>query len=85
MSAYEIDEKAAAKLVDEKSALMNQQMKARTAHKAAVNKILTEEQVLQLEQHRNHRQMAGRKMRGHRGGGQFYPGCGHGARPYRGK
>jgi len=61
-SAYEIDEKAAAKLIDEKTALMNKQMKARIAHKAAVNEILTEEQVLELQQRYHKRQFAGMRQ-----------------------
>jgi Spy/CpxP family protein refolding chaperone len=58
MSEYNVDEKAAAKLIDQKTDLINEQMKARIAHRNAVNQVLTEEQVLQLEQHRNHRQFA---------------------------
>lgn len=60
MSGYDVDEKAAEKLVDQKTDLMNEQMKTRIAHRAAVNQVLTEEQVLQLEQFRNRRQFAQR-------------------------
>ena len=69
MSEYSIDEKAAAKLVDQKTKLMNEQMKARIAHRAAVNKILTEDQLMQLEQRRNQGQYA-RIGNGTRQGGQ---------------
>lgn len=85
MSAYDIDEKAASKVIDEKSALMNKQMKARTAHRASVNQTLTEEQVLQLEQHRNRMQMSGKNMRGHRGGWKSGQGRGCGAGPCGGR
>jgi Spy/CpxP family protein refolding chaperone len=69
MSDYEIDQKAAQKLIDQKTELMNKQMKERVAHRAAVNKVLTEEQVLQLERSRGNRQFA-------RGNRQFAQGKG---------
>lgn len=67
MSDYEIDEKAATKLIDQKTDLMNKQMKSRIAHRTAVNQILTEEQVIQVEQFRNHRQFS---QKGNRPGGK---------------
>jgi Spy/CpxP family protein refolding chaperone len=65
MSDYEIDEKAAAKLIDQKTDLLNKQMKAKVAHKAALNQILTEDQLMKLEQHHKHRRFAhkGRRNR----------------------
>jgi len=83
MSDYDIDENAAQKLIDEKTALINKQMKERVAHRAAVNEILTEEQVLLLQQRHQHRKFAGRRgsygQKGfhRRGAGQF-PGRGMG-------
>lgn len=68
MSDYDIDQKAAAKLIDQKTDLMNEQMKTRIAHRAEVNQVLTEEQVLQLEQRRNHRQFAQGGNRNRTGG-----------------
>jgi Spy/CpxP family protein refolding chaperone len=67
MSDYQIDEKAAGKLIDQRTDLMNERMKTRIAHRAAVNQVLTEEQVLQLEQFRNHHQFA---QKGNRPGGK---------------
>jgi Spy/CpxP family protein refolding chaperone len=68
MSQQQVDQKAAEKLIDEKTALMNKQMKAQAAHMAAVKKVLTEEQLLQLEQRRMNRQFAGKNGRfGRRG------------------
>lgn len=69
MSDYTIDEKAAAKLIDQKTKLMNEQMKTRIAHRNAVNQILTEEQLMQLEQNRKQRQFA-RRGTGNRQGGK---------------
>lgn len=63
MSADPIDKKAAEKLIDQRTDLINKQMKAQLAHKAALKDILTEEQMLVLEQHQNHRQFAGRQGR----------------------
>jgi len=78
ISAYKIDEKAAAVLIDEKTDIMNQQMKEQVAHKVSVNSILTEEQVLKLEQHRKQRIA-------HRGGkGNFGSGCQNGPRHGKG-
>lgn len=91
MSEYEIDDKAASRLIDQKTELMNEQMKTMIAHRSAVNQILTEDQLLQLEQHRNQRQFArngnrpggkgnfrGQHSRGYRG--NFGPNCPQGPR-----
>ena len=72
MSDYIIDQKAAEKLIDQKTELMNKQMNERVAHRAAVNKELTEEQVLQLEQFRGNRQRAYRKGRPGQQRGCYY-------------
>lgn len=68
MSEYNVDTKAAESLIDQKTALMNKQMKARIAHQADVKKVLTEEQFLKLEQARQKRQFAHRGGNGFRGG-----------------
>ncbi len=85
MSEYEIDEKAAAKLIDQKTELMNEQMKTRVAHRAEVNKILTEDQILKLEQHRKYRQFAQNGNRNRHGGkGNFRHNAPRGNRGYFG-
>lgn len=75
MSDYNVDEKAASMLIDQKTELMNAQMKARIAHRNAVNQILTEEQVLQLEQQRNQRQFARQGNWNRPGGKAGFRGC----------
>jgi len=72
MSDYNIDQNAAEKLIDQKTELMNKQAKERVAHRAAVKNVLTEEQVLQLEQFRGNRQRAYRKGRFGRQRGGFH-------------
>ena len=81
MSDYNIDQKAAEKLIDQKTELMNKQAKERVAHRAAVKKVLTEEQVLQLEQFRGKRQRAYRKGRAGQQRGGY---CGYGPNQRRG-
>ena len=49
MSADPIDEKAASKLIDEKSEVQKQQMKAQLEHRLALQEILTDDQYLALE------------------------------------
>jgi len=63
MSADPVDKKAAEKLIDQRTDLMNKQMKAQLAHKASLQEILSEEQMLVLEQHQKRRQFEGRKGR----------------------
>lgn len=77
VSAYKVDQSAAEKLIDEKTALMNKQMKKRLAHQVAIKEVLTEEQVIQLEQVRKHRQYAGKSRQGFNARGNFRPhqGC----------
>ena len=79
MSEYPIDEKAADKLIDQKTKLMNEQMKAQVAHRAAVNNVLTADQLLKLEQHAAKRQFSGKGNQGMPGKqGKFrgnYPQC----------
>jgi Spy/CpxP family protein refolding chaperone len=78
MSDYNIDQKAAQKLIDQKTELINKQMKERVAHKAAVNKLLTEDQVLQLERCTGNRQFAQKKGRhGQQRGGYYAQGPNH--------
>ena len=88
MSDYNIDQKAAQKLIDQKTELMNKQMKERVAHRAEVNKVLTEEQVLQLESCRGNRQFAQGNRQFARGKGRpgQLRGCnyGHGPNQRRG-
>jgi len=43
MSAYDIDNKEAEALIDQKTKLINEQMKLQVAHRDAINKILNEE------------------------------------------
>lgn len=81
MSDYNIDQKAAQKLIDQKTELMNKQMNERVAHRAAVNKVLTEEQVLQLERCRGNRQFARGKGRS---GQMRGANCGYGPNQRRG-
>ena len=69
MSTVPFDQKAMDKLTDDKTALMNKQMKARNAHKAAVSEILTEEQQVYLNQMQNRRQQFARKRPGR---GNYY-------------
>ncbi len=70
MSADPIDQKAAGKLIDQKTELMNKQMKIQLAHKAAVKEVLSDEQVLAMEQmsmrrpHANQNCPSGRGPRG---------------------
>jgi Spy/CpxP family protein refolding chaperone len=88
MSDYNIDQKAAQKLIDQKTELMNKQMNERVAHRAAVNKVLTEEQVLQLERCRGNRQFAQGNRQFARGKGrvesQRGANCGYGPNQRRG-
>ncbi|MEX0980783.1 MAG: Spy/CpxP family protein refolding chaperone [Bacteroidales bacterium] len=78
MSDYNIDQKAAEKLIDQKTELMNKQAKERVAHKAAMKKVLTEEQALQLERCQENRQFAQRKGRsGQQRGGNYKCGPNH--------
>ncbi len=61
MSEYNIDDKAAQKLIDQKTELINKQMKEQVAHRMAVKEVLTEEQALQWEGLIVRRQLAKRK------------------------
>ncbi len=81
MSQNTIDEKAAQKLIDQKTELVNKQMKERVAHRAAVKKILTDDQLLQLERCWGNKQFANwRGRRGPQRGGI----CGYGPNHRRG-
>ncbi len=55
MSADQIDQKAVDKIIDQKTALMNTHMKKNIEHKAAVNKVLTEDQRMALAQMQHRR------------------------------
>lgn len=63
MSGNPIDEKAAGNLIDQKTQFLNKQMKAQIAHKAAVQKVFTEEQLQAIENFQIHRQMASKHGR----------------------
>ncbi|MEX0986225.1 MAG: Spy/CpxP family protein refolding chaperone [Bacteroidales bacterium] len=79
MSQHKIDTKAAEKLIDQKTDLTNKQMKVRLAHRAAVKEILTEEQLLQLEQRRGHHFAAQKgQQKGQGMGNNFGPRHRHG-------
>jgi Spy/CpxP family protein refolding chaperone len=69
MSADPIDEKAASANIDERTDLINKQMKIQVSHKAQLQEILSEEQMLMLEQHKQHKQFA--QKRGRSGGNNF--------------
>ena len=58
MSENTVDQKDAESLIDQKTELMNKQMKAQVAHLAAIKSVLTEEQVLALEAFQPRRQFA---------------------------
>jgi len=86
MSANPVDKKATEKLIDEKTALMNKQMKAQLAHRAAIKEVLTEEQALVLDQRMNMNrgqfaqkggkgQFQGKGTPGPRGGGRGMGPC----------
>lgn len=83
MSSDPIDQKAAAKLIDEKGELMKEQMKEQLAHKVAMQEILSEDQYLVLEQHMQKRKrihnhykngQGGRGNAAIKGGGPQKPG-----------
>jgi Spy/CpxP family protein refolding chaperone len=74
MSGNPIDQKAVGILIDQKSELMNKQMKAQVTHKVAFKEILTEEQVLAFEKSQSRRHFSKTKGRsGHGKGGCFGP------------
>lgn len=75
MSADPINEKETDNLIDQKTSLMNKQMKAQVAHRAAIKEILTEEQVLAMDEFRQRRQFAGNN-------GKPGPGCRNGYGPH---
>lgn len=67
MAEDNIDQKAADQLINEKTALINKQMKSKVAHIAAVKEVLNDEQLMALEQ-RIGKHQQGQKMRAHRPG-----------------
>lgn len=79
MSETTIDEKAMGKLIDEKTALMNQHLKDGVAHKAAVKEILTEEQQVYLNKMQNQRQQFAGRGAGRGAGKGFHASQGRGA------
>lgn len=78
MSQNPIDEKAAAKLIDQKTELMNKQMKAQVSHRAAVKKVLTEEQVLAFEQRQGPKHFGAMQGKGRQGQGRQGRVCNYG-------
>lgn len=63
MSADPINQKETDNLIDQKTELLNKQMKAQVAHRAAIKEVLTEEQVLAMDEFRQRRQFAGNNGR----------------------
>ena len=72
MSQTPVDQKAAEKLIDEKTALSNKHMKQSLTHQAAISNVLTEEQQLVMKQMKNRNQQYA--QRGGRGNGKFSQG-----------
>jgi Spy/CpxP family protein refolding chaperone len=75
MSETPLDQKAAEKLIDEKTALSNKHLKESLAHKVALSKVLTEEQQLAMKQMKNRRAQFAK--RAGRGNGNFGKGRAH--------
>jgi len=75
-----VDMKALDKLIDQQSELMNKIRKEQIRHKLAMKEVLTDEQVMQLEQRsrRAFRDGQGRQGRGFRGGADYRRGSGRG-------
>jgi len=75
-----VDLKALDKVIDQQTELMNKIRKEQVRHRLAMKDVLTEEQLMQLEQRRRHAgQMdQGRKGRGDRSGSGYGRGFGRG-------
>jgi Spy/CpxP family protein refolding chaperone len=66
LSEETVDMKAVYKVIDEQTELSNKMRKIQVAHKVEVKEILTDEQIMKLEQRRNfskHRRLKGDSMR----------------------
>ena len=79
LSQESVDLKAVDKVIDQQTDLMNQMRKLQTKHQVAIKNLLSDEQVMKLEQRQRHsaRMGQGRKGHGERSGagyGRGYPG-----------
>jgi len=75
-----VDLKALDKVIDQQTELMNEIRKEQIRHRLAMKEVLTDEQVMQLEQRRRHagHMSQGRKGRGDRSGSEYGRGFGRG-------
>jgi len=76
MSQDVVDEKAINKVIDQQTGLMNKLQKKQLTHTLAFREILTDEQLMKLDQKR----MQSGKMYSRRGHKRPTPGQGHGPR-----
>lgn len=73
LSEESVDLKAVDKVIDQQTDLMNKMRKEQTKHQVAIKNVLSDEQVMKLEQRRRHSTRMGQARQG-RGAG---PGFGH--------
>ena len=80
LSEESVDLKAVDKVIDQQTDLMNQMRKLQTKHQVAVKNVLSDEQVMKLEQRQRHSARMGQGRNGHGEGNRN--GYGRGDRGY---